>query len=790
MIKKYFKIAWRSLWKNKTFSTINILGLALGMACSLLILLWVRDEYSVDAFHANKNQLYRIYERQFFDNKKQGVIWTQGPLATELKKGIPEIEMATAFSWTNSQAFTVGNKTVKRDANAAGPDFFRMFSFKLLQGTPDGALKDINSLAISRKTANIFFGSPEAAMGKTMRYANQNDLMVTAVFEDIPANSTLKFECLRNWDAYLAENPWAKEWESNDPLTFFKVRADANITTLKTKLLHFTDNYLKPPTDKKLSTELGIQPFNEYYLNNNFKDAQVAGGRIEYVQLFAVVAIFILLIACINFMNLATARSAKRAKEVGVRKVVGAQRWSLIGQFISEAILLTVFSIVLSILLVAVLLPLFNQLTGKQMSLPITDFSFWSMLVGLTFFTGLISGSYPAFFLSSLAPIKVLKGSLKFDGSSVWLRKGLVVFQFSLSIILIIGMIVIYRQVNYVQNVNLGYEPENLVYFPIEGKVTDKFDVFKEQVSKIPGVKYVSYMTDNPTDNGSGADGISWPTAGTNPKIRFTPVGVGYDFTKAMNIKMALGRDFSKNFLTDTASFIINETALKTIGMKDPIGQYVTWGNGRGKIIGVLKDFHYQSLRTPIRPLIAYLRNKQIDGNVLVSIEGSKTKEVLAQLQAVYKTINPDFPLVYNFASEEYAKLYKSEQVISKLSNYFAFIAIFISCLGLLGLAIFTAEQRKKEIGIRKVLGATVAGITSLLSRDFVSLVLVAIVIASPVAWYLMHLWLQNFAYKINISWWIFFLAGMLALLIALLTVSFQAVKAALMNPVRSLKSE
>lgn len=790
MIQNYFKIAWRSLWKNKTFSIINILGLALGMACSLLIVLWVKDEYSVDAFHANKNQLFRIYERQFFDGKKQGVIWTQGPLAAALKKTIPEIELATAYSWTSSEAFTVGDKTVKQNANAAGPDFFKMFSFKLLQGTADAALKDINSLAISRKTAEIFFGSPENAIGKIMRYANQNNLIVTAVFENIPVNSTLKFDCLRNWDAYLAENPWAKAWDNNDPLTFFMVRPDANIATLEAKLLHFTDIYLKPPANKKLNTELALQPFQEYYMHNNFKDAHVAGGRIEYVRLFSLVAIFILLIACINFMNLATARSSKRAKEVGVRKVVGAMRSSLMVQFISEALLLTFFSIIISLLLVALLLPFFNQLTGKQMNLPFNEFSFWGMLGVLLIITGLMAGSYPAFFLSSLAPIRVLKGALKFESSAVWLRKGLVVFQFSLSIILIVGMLVIYRQVNYVQNISLGYQPAHLVYFPLEGKFINNFNLLKDNIATIQGVQNVSYMTDSPTDNSSGADGITWSTDGTDTKVRFTAIGVGYDFAKTMDIKFVQGRDFSKDFATDSAGFLINETALKTIGYKDPVGHYINWGNDKGKIIGVMKDFHYQSMHSEIRPVIVYLRAKGMDGNVLVRINGNKTKDVLAKLQTVCKQLNPGFPLVTVFADDEYAKLYKGEQVISKLANYFAFIAIFISCLGLLGLAIFTAEQRKKEIGIRKVLGATVTGITALLSRDFVSLVVVAIGIATPIAWYIMHLWLQDFAYRVNISWWIFLLAGILALFIALLTVSFQAIKAALMNPIKSLKSE
>ena len=793
MIKNYFKIAWRSLFKNKTFSAINIFGLALGLAGSLLIFLWVKDEYSVDAFHANKNQLYRIYERQFFDGKQQGVIWTQGPLAAELKKSIPEIEMSTPFSWTSPQAFTVGDKTVKQDANAASADFFKMFSFKLLQGTAADALKDVNSLAISRKTAEIFFGSPEAAIGKAMRYNNKKELMVTAVFENIPNNSTLKFDCLRSWDAYLEDEPWwAKGWESTDPLTFFKVRSDANVATLQAKLLHFTDNYLKPPPDKARSTELAMQPFHEYYLNSNFKDAQVAGGRIQYVRLFSIVAVFLLLIACINFMNLATARSATRAKEVGVRKVVGAKRSSLVGQFISEALLLTVFAVALALLLVALLLPLFNHLTGKQIALPLSEFSFWGMLGLLTLITGLMAGSYPAFFLSALKPIRVLKGVLKFDPASIWLRKGLVVFQFSLSIILIVGMIVIYQQVHYAQNINLGYQPNNLVYFPLEGKLVNNYAVLKEKIALLPGVTAVSSMTESPVSNGSGSEGMKWFGPGGDGHIRFTPLGVGYDFTKTFDVQMASGRDFSSDFLSDSAGILINETAQKAMGFTNAIGQTVSFGDNENKIkiIGVVKDFHYQSLHTAIRPMFIYLAAKAPNGNMLVRMDGAKTSSVLAGLQQVCKELNPEFPFTSNFASEEYYKLYKSEQVISELSNYFAFIAIFISCLGLLGLAIFTAEQRRKEIGVRKVLGATVAGIATLLSKDFVKLVLVAVLIASPVAWYAMHMWLQDFAYRVNISWWIFLLAGVLALGIALLTVSYQAIKAALMNPVMSLRAE
>jgi len=789
MIRNYFKIAFRNLVKSKTFSAINVLGLALGMACSLMIMLWIKDELSVDAFHANKEQLYRIYMKEYFSGKVQGVIWTPGPLAEELKKSVPEIQMSTPFEWANNQTFSVGDKINKQLTNAASADFFKMFSYKLLQGTPDAALKDRNSLAISRNMAETFFGSPEAAMGKAIRFDNRKELLISAVFENIAENSTLKFDCLRNWDGFVDDNEWAKDWGTTDPLTFFMIRPDADPAKVEAKITHLLDKYNRD-TGKPFKTQLAMQPFHEYYLNSNIKDAKMDGGRIEYVRLFTLVAVFILLIACINFMNLATARSAKRAKEVGVRKVVGAMRSMLVGQFMGEAILLTVFAVFLAVLFVGLTLPSFNNLTGKQITLPIQDFSFWGTLAGLFIVTGLIAGSYPAFFLSSLNPIRVLKGALKFDTKSVFLRQGLVVFQFGLSIILIVGMIIIYKQVEFVQTKNLGYDRENLIYFPLEGDLAKNYDILHDQLSQISSVKQVSHMTESPASNGSGTEGITWAGSDANDKVRFTPVGVGYDFVKTMNLKLAEGRDFSKQFPTDSAGFLINEAALKVIGYKDPIGKQITWGNNKGTIVGVLKDFHFQSLHTNIRPLIAYLGVKRTSGNAIIRIEAGKTTQALAEIEKICKRLNPKFPFTYSFTDQEYARQYQSEQVVSKLSNYFAFLAIFISCLGLFGLATFTAEQRTKEIGIRKVLGASVAGIVGLLSKDFLKLVAIAIVIASPVAWWLMNQWLQGFAYKIDIEWWIFGLAGVLSVLIAVLTVSFQSIKAALMNPVRSLRSE
>ena len=790
MLRNYLKIAFRNLAKSKSFSAINILGLALGLTCSLLILLWIRDERSVDAFHANKNQLYRIYMREYFSGKVQGVIWTPGPLAAELKKEIPEIQFATPYEWPNRQTFSVGTTTNKQVANVVGPDFFKMFSFKFLQGTPEAALKELNSLAISRSMAEAFFGSPEAAIGKSIRYDNRIDLLVTAVFENLPKNSTLQFDCLRNWAAYVADgNEWAEGWGSTNPLTFFMIRPDADPANVAAKIKHLLDKFNRDE-GKPAHTELAMQPFHEYYLNSTFKDAQIDGGRIEYVRIFTIVAGFILLIACVNFMNLATARSAKRAKEVGVRKVVGAMRSFLIGQFIGEAMLLTVVSVFLAVVLISLLLPSFNTLTGKQIFLPIHEPIFWGGLTGLTLLTGIVAGSYPAFFLSSLNPIRVLKGALTFNAKSTWLRQGLVVFQFSLSIMLIVGMIIIYRQVEYVQTKNVGYNRENLVYFPLEGNLTKNYTVLKAALIGLSGVTHVSYMTADPASNGSGTEGISWPGSDPNGKVRFTPVGVGYGFVNAMQIRLQDGRDFSEAYPTDSAGFLINEAALKVIGYKQPIGKPITWGKQKGTIVGVLKDFHFQSLHTSIRPLIAYLRTKRLEGNLIVRIRPDKTAETLAQIEGICQKLNPNFPFTYAFTDQEYTRQYQSEQVVSKLSNYFAFLAIFISCLGLFGLATFTAEQRTKEIGVRKVLGASVSSLIGLLSKDFLKLVLIAILLASPIAWWAMHQWLQGFAYKIAIEWWMFALAGVLAILIALLTVSFQSIKAALMNPVKSLRSE
>jgi putative ABC transport system permease protein len=789
MIQNYFKIAWRNLLKNKTFSFINIMGLALGITCSLIILLWVQDEISIDAFHAQSKNLYTVYERQYFDGRVEAKYNTPALMADEMKKVVPEIENACSVDYNNRQTFEVEGKKNKMEGIYAGIDFFKMFSYPILEGIKEDALNGTKSIAISRKMAEIYFGSPQKAIGKTIRYENIADMTVSAVFENVPSNTSKKFDYVLNWYLFIQENQWGKDWENNGVITHLQLRSDAHIENVAHKIENFIDAYNKKKTPN-FQIKLSLQPYANTYLNNNFKEGKLDGGRIEHVRLFSIIAIFILLIACINFMNLATARSSKRAKEIGIRKVVGAVRTALMGQFIGEALLVTILSIVIALLFVALILPSFNTLVGKQLVLPVNQPQFLLILLGLTVFTSLIAGSYPAFFLSSFNPIRVLKGALKIDSSTVFLRKGLVTFQFALSILLIVSMIVISKQVEFVQNKNIGYDRENLIYIPLEGELFKNYPILEDELSKTGSIKSMSLLSQVPTNIGNTTGGVQWAGKDPNVNIQFTFMGVSYNFAKTMNVKFVEGRDFSRDFATDSVGFLINEAALQRIGYKNPIDQPIQLWQKKGKIIGIVKDFHFQSLHDPINPLVIYLKEKFISGNILIKTENNKTKEALAQLEKHCKELNPKFPFTYAFVDEEYAKLYKSEQLVSSLSGSFSFLAIFISCLGLFGLVVFTAEQRTKEIGIRKVLGASVTGITGLLAKDFLKLVLIAIVIASPVAYYFIQKWLADFAYRIDIQWWMFIAAGAAAVLIAFLTVGFQSVRAALANPVKSLRSE
>ena len=789
MFKNYFITAWRNFWKNRTFSLINTIGLALGMACSLFIMLWVKDEKSVDAFHANKDRLYSIYERQYYDGKISAFYGGPGKLGEELKKKIPEIEYASGMSGGDVCAFAAGDKSLKFEGTNVGNDFLKMFSFPLLAGDKNAALNSPVSIAISKKMADAFFGSAANALGKTLRYMDRKDLKVTAVYDDFPVASSRKADFLANYALFLEEEAWATNWENNGPSTFIQLKQNADPELVRKKIKRFLDGYNKE-LGPNFDIELDMQLYSDVYLHSVFKDGKLSGGRIEYVNLFSVVAIFILLIACINFMNLTTARSVKRSKEIGIRKVVGAVRTALIKQFLGEAIMISIFALVIALFIAMLLLPVFNDLTGKQILFPFSETGFWIMVICLTAVTGIVAGSYPAVVLSAFQPIRVLKGQLKFGRSAGMFRKGLVVFQFVLSTILIIGTIVVSKQINFISNSNLGYDRENLIYIALEGELTGKYELVKQQASHLPGISSVSRMTGNPTNLENGTGGVDWEGKDPNVTPMFTQASVGYDFVKTVGIKLEDGRDFSRDFASDSVAYLINEAAAQKMNYKDPVGKPLTFWEKKGFIIGVMKDFHFYSLHTPINPLIIRLREPEAWGTLMVRTQPGKTREALAGLEKLCRQLNPKFPFTYTFADDEYRKMYLAEQTVGKLSKYFAFLAIFISCLGLLGLTIFTAEQRVKELGIRKVLGAGVGSLFALLSREFLLLVAIALLIAFPLSWWLMNKWLENYAYREDIGAMTFVLAAVVSLLIALSTVSIHALRAALTNPVKSLRNE
>lgn len=792
MIKTYLKVALRTLQQNKSFSVLNILGLSLGISCSLLIFLWVHDERNVDGFHTHNDRLYVLYEREISPDRIDADYENPAMLGEELKKTIPDIGMAVSIDGNDDFTFRGGGKTVKAKGGYSGADFFNMFSFPLLAGDADNALKGPADIAICNTLACKLFGTARAAIGQTVRrdMGNQwKNFLVRTVYADMGSHSSLQFEFLINWQAYYEEHPWMQRWDNSGPLTVVLLKPEADPDRVAAKLRNFLGKYDAKPVSG-YHTELMWQPFDEMYLHGSFKNGYLSGGRIEYVRLFTLVAVFLLIIACINYMNLATARSMRRAREIGVRKVVGASRWSLIGQFMGEAILLAALALAVALVAVWLLLPAFNSIGGKQIQLPFGSGLFWLEAAGLSLLIGCMAGIYPALYLSSFRPVAVLKSTLRTGTGAALFRKGLVVFQFTLSILLIIGTIVVTRQVKYIQTMNLGYDREALLSIPIEGDLIQRCALFKEQALRLTGIQQVTFMSETPTDIDNGTVSVTWAGKPANYQPSFSYAVVGYDFTKTMKAQMLAGRDFSRSFPTDTTGYIVNQEAAKLMRIRNPIGLQLNMWDRQGKIIGVIKDFHFGSVHDPIQPLILLFKHQIDDGHILVRISPGQTVRAIGGLQELCRQLNPAFPFTYQFLDDAYQKLYKSETVIGTLSNCFAFLAILISCLGLLGLAIFTAEQRTKEIGIRKILGAGTGQLFILLARDFLLLVLLAFVIATPVAALAMERWLESYAYHTPLTNAIFVVAGVLAFAIALLTVSYHAARTALANPVQSLRSE
>lgn len=803
MFKNYLKVGFRNIIRNKAFSAINLLGLVLGMVCFLFIFLWIQDEKSIDNFHDNGENLYNVYYSVKSEDRLDGTYQSPTgynderfyPLVDGVEESVPGITRITHYAsgyelpWGYPETFTVGDKMYKLEGSRAREGFFKMFNYPIVAGDSQTPLSSINTIAISRKMAEMFFGSPENAVNKIIRYDDDLDLTVTSVFENVPSKSSLAFDYLIDWKTFEKEQV---NYASDNILTTIQVDDNASINEVERNINEYFQTRIDP--NAPIFVEAKLAPYQDRYLKASFENGEPAGGRIDYLELFGAVALFILIIACINYMNLSTAQSVKRAKEVGVRKVVGSSRKHLMRQFLMESILLSLFAVIISILLTWVLLPYVNDLTGKHIGLPFLVPSYWLAVLGLILVTGIVAGSYPALFMSSLKPVEVLQGSLQFSGSSKWLRKGLTVFQFGLSILLLIVTLVVSKQTDYVQNSHLGYDRENLIYIRIEGTLSDaeKYSVFKQEASKLPGIALVDRSSEAPHSMTFEVfDPVNWEGKSIGESVGFMPKSVGFDYLQIMDLKVSKGRGFSREIATDSAeAFMVNQEAVKQMGMTEPLGKWVSAWKKKGRIVGILEDYHTASLHQKIKPVIVDVKENLDFGFILVRTLPGQTKEALADLKTVYRRINPNRPFDFKFADSEYQAMYKSEQVITKLSNIFSVLAILISCLGLLGLAMFSAQQRIKEVAVRKVLGASVSNIMGLFSKDIMILVGVSFFITVPLGWYLMNRWLQGFAYKVDLSWWIFALAGIIAFLIAFLTISSQSLKVAYSNPAESLRSE
>lgn len=784
MFKNYFIITLRNIRRHKIFFLINVLGLALGSACTILILLWVRYELSYDGFHQNARSLYRVMvTKPFSGGNIVTYELTPGPLADALEEEVPEITRAVRVSSEREMLFSYGNHVFREKGRYAGNDLLQMFSFPLVSGHADRALAEPNALVISEKLAQKYFGSNDA-LGKTIRIDNREDFRVTGVMRDIPGNSSLKFDFLMPVEGLVRANEWMKSWNVDNLITYVMLRSEASRSTVDGKIKNFIRKH-----QPESQADLFLQPYPEVYLHSEFRQGVQQGGRIVYVRLFSVIAVFVLVIACVNYMNLATAWSGKRAKEVGVRKSVGAERQSLFWQFVGESLFITLFSILLSLLLVEAILPAFRALTGASLSVPYEQPGFVLGLLGMGMFTGLLAGGYPALFLSALDPVKVLKGSLQFSNKAVLFRQGMVIFQFTVSTILIIGTLVVYSQVQYFKNKNLGLDRENVLYVALEGELYHKVRAFKHELSAAASIQSVTAASHSPLAVGIMAPDLEWPGKRPDEKISFDVVMADYGFLRTMNIQLKAGRDFSRQFATDSANILINEEAARRMNLPQPVGQRIRFWGRDGVIAGVVKDFHAHSLHSPIEPLLITLRPENT-GMLFVRTAPGQTARAIAHLEQCVRKYNPAYPFEYHFLDQDYEHMYKSETVVGTLTNYFTVLAIFISCLGLFGLSLFKAEQRRKEISIRKVMGASGTQVVVMLWADFLKPVLVAFGVAAPVGWYLMTQWLGNFAYHVVVSWQMVAAAGLACLLITLLAVSFQSVRAALQHPVKSLQRE
>lgn len=784
MFLNYIKIAFRTLLKNKGYSFLNIFGLAIGITCASLIFLWVEDEVSFNSNFEKQDQIYFVSTHQEYGGEWRTFNSTPGPLAEALKTEVPGIVKASRTKYRDF-LLAVGDNAVNSFGRYVDADFIDIFNLSFIEGNPDKAFKNPEAIVITKETAELLYGVNAKVVGKTLKANDTDNFLITGVIDNLPDNVTFPFNWIAPFNRYSKGVDWMAEYGSFFADTFVELAPEADFTTVDAQVRGMLEKKTGEADSKAF-----LHSIKDWHLRGNFENGKQVGGRIDSVRLFTIIAFIILLIACINFMNLSTARSEKRANEVGVRKTMGSGRLRLMLQFITEALIFSSIATFFSVLLLFILLPQFNLLIEKDLVLELAHPLHIIFLLGITLLCGIFAGLYPAFYLSSFKPVEVLKGIKVTQGSAKVIRKGLVVGQFTISIVFIICTILVYQQIQHVKNRDIGYDKEQLLSMKVNGTMIDKFDVIKQDLVNTGAIKSVGLNNSGILDGGNNGSGLQW-TGGTNTEdVLISYRYISSDFLETVGMELAEGRGFNENKAKDSTSVLITESFAKLMGVGSAIGKQINRYGDVYTVVGVVKDFLYDDMYGKSDPVLFFNYHDEASYMYLKTNSQIAANEMLSKVETVMKKHNPAFPFEYTFVDETFNAKFKSEQLIGKLSQIFALLAILISCLGLFGLAAYTAEQRSKEIGVRKVLGASVSGIVKLLSKDFLKLVATSIIIAIPIAWYAMDNWLQDFAYRIEINWWIFIVAGIIAILIAMLTVSFQAVKAAIANPADSLKTE
>lgn len=790
MIKNYIKIAWRNIKRHKGFSLLNAGGLSLGMASCLLLMLFIGYHLNYDRQYADINRIYLVENNQPGDGKIRTFAATPAPMADAIRTQAPGVEAISRLSaYTADGLVTYNNNNgFKKNGVFVDNAFFSIFGLKFIEGNAAQALTQPNAIVITKDLATTLFGH-QSAINKIIKRNDKTALTVTGVIENPAPNTSLKFDYLLPWAIFENEQSFVKAagWGNNFCRTYVKLKSPSYFNQAN-RVIH-TLIAKNNNGDKSVPF---LFPYGQVHLYGTFENGRSIGGFIDKIHLFEVLALCILLIACVNFMNLSTARSEERAKEVGIRKAIGSGRKMLVWQFISESVMLCLFSMLAAVVILIAVIPSFNTLLSIQLSFPYNDVDFWVVLLLMAVITGLIAGSYPAFYLSSFSPIKVLKGTFKAGAGGLPVRKILVVTQFVFAVFLIVSTICIYRQIKFVQDKGTGYDKDNLVQIKAEGNLATKAEVLIEQLKRDGVITNATTLQQDITTNGNSSWSISWPGEQANQRVLFDTFYAGYDFTHTAGIQLVAGREFSKAYPVDTAgkTIMINETAAKVMNLKNPVGTIIKYGTQPATVIGVYKDFVWGSPFEKVAPMYTLCNIINTRFIALRLNNNNSLTHNIEQIEKQLKIINPAYPPIIKFVNADYENKFQAEKLLGMLANLFGGLAIVISCLGLFGLAAYAAEQRTKEIGVRKVLGASVGNLVTMLSKDFIKLVTIAIIIAVPISMYALNKWLQNYEYHIDLSWWMLAAAGSITVIIALLTVSYQAIRAALANPVKSLRSE